>query len=214
MADIPGTSGNDSQRGTEGSDVLKGLEGDDHQRGGKGDDTYEPGPGRDTIQIEPEGGDDTVVGFEVGTDTLLFSGFTNIKSFDDLKPFITHGGGSSLIDVTAANGLRQGTGSLTILDQSVTVREVDTLSESDFAFTAQINPDLAPSPAPAAERPPERMPFEEFPSLPEPPPDPFPRGPNPGPDPPDPFDLPRGPMPVGVIFEPNTLSGGDGWWFP
>jgi hypothetical protein len=185
MATIGGTSGKDQQRGTDGDDVLTGLEGDDHQRGGRGDDTYDPGPGEDIIQIEPGGGYDTVSGFETGTDTLLFSGFRNIKSFDDLQPFMTVSSGDTVIDVARANGSQSATGPSLTAAQSVTVSGVESLGEDDFNFTAMICP-LCTTPEQRPEPKPQRMPFEEFPTLPEdlPPAPPIPPGP--GPDPPDP----------------------------
>jgi Ca2+-binding RTX toxin-like protein len=180
MAEFPGTSGNDQQQGTDGDDTLTGLEGDDIQRGGRGNDTYDPGPGQDIIQIEPGGGFDTVLGFETGTDTLEFSGFRNIKNFDALQPFMTTTDGDTVINVARANGSQAATGPSLTLAQSVTVEGVESLGKDDFDFTTPFR--VEPS---ILERP-VRMPFEEFPTLPEGLPDPFPRGPNPGPDPPNP----------------------------
>jgi Ca2+-binding RTX toxin-like protein len=70
MADIVGTSGNDTLTGTADRDYIRGLEGDDVINGGDGDDTLEGGAGNDRLDggdgndyIDSRGGgDDTLIG--------------------------------------------------------------------------------------------------------------------------------------------------------
>lgn len=58
MADITGTTGNDTLTGTSGDDTISGLSGDDTINAGDGNDTIDGGEGSDTIN--GEGGDDTI----------------------------------------------------------------------------------------------------------------------------------------------------------
>ena len=67
MADLTGTSGNDTLTGTAGGDNIQGLEGNDVINAGEGSDYANGAQGSDTLN--GEGGDDRLEGGE-GDDTL------------------------------------------------------------------------------------------------------------------------------------------------
>ncbi len=71
MADIYGTSGNDSLSGTPDNDNLFGLEGDDLLNGGAGSDQLYGGDGNDTLIVDSF---DTVIQGGTGIDTLTVEG--------------------------------------------------------------------------------------------------------------------------------------------
>ncbi len=81
MADLNGTSGDDTIVGTDAGDVIRGLGGNDILHGGKGDDTIFGGDGNDALYggegadgIYGEGGDDVYYIFDGDRATEL-SGF-------------------------------------------------------------------------------------------------------------------------------------------
>src|SRR6266480_717300 len=73
MANIVGTSGNDTLLGTSGQDTINGLAGDDYIDGGAGQDVIIGGLGNDTLAFSYGYGPIFAVGSE-GTDTFLFLG--------------------------------------------------------------------------------------------------------------------------------------------
>jgi Ca2+-binding RTX toxin-like protein len=72
MAEINGTSGNDTLNGTGDADVIRGLGGDDTINGGGGDDTLEGGDGVDTFT--GGAGNDFINGRFGNNDVAIFSG--------------------------------------------------------------------------------------------------------------------------------------------
>jgi Ca2+-binding RTX toxin-like protein len=72
MAEINGTSGNDTLNGTGDADVIRGLGGDDTINGGGGDDTLEGGDGVDTFT--GGAGNDFINGRFGHNDVAIFSG--------------------------------------------------------------------------------------------------------------------------------------------
>jgi Ca2+-binding RTX toxin-like protein len=93
---IIGHDGDDILSGLAGNDVLRGGAGDDRMTGGAGDDILEGGDGADQllgqagndtmtggagadsfILLRTEGDQDTITGFEIGTDKILLRGAGN-----------------------------------------------------------------------------------------------------------------------------------------
>ena len=82
MAEIRGTSGDDSLDGTadaddiwglRGADTLSGLDGDDRLTGGQGDDILTGGSGSDFFVFANDSGNDIITDFEDSIDRLVFS---------------------------------------------------------------------------------------------------------------------------------------------
>jgi Ca2+-binding RTX toxin-like protein len=78
IANVIGTSGNDTLTGNSGDNVLMGGSGDDVLEGGGGNDTLIGGPGSDTYVFAPDAGNVTVTEqpADSGTDVLDFSAFS------------------------------------------------------------------------------------------------------------------------------------------
>jgi Ca2+-binding RTX toxin-like protein len=71
MADIVGTTGDDTLNGTTGDDTIIGLAGNDVINGGDGNDRLDGGQGNDTFT--GGAGDDVILGFH-GNDTAIYAG--------------------------------------------------------------------------------------------------------------------------------------------
>ena len=82
-----GTSGNDNINGSDGEDKIYGLGGNDTLRGWGGADTFVFAPGH---------GNDYILDFEVGVDTVDLSGFmlSHAVTWDDLKAKMTEKSGN------------------------------------------------------------------------------------------------------------------------
>lgn len=81
-----GGSGNDSMEGGAGNDYLTGGSGDDSLSGGLGKDKLIGGSGSDQFvfkDVEGDVGRDTIYDFSMDEDSLLFSGFDHLQSFED-----------------------------------------------------------------------------------------------------------------------------------
>jgi Ca2+-binding RTX toxin-like protein len=74
-----GGSDNDDLRGEAGDDSLYGQDGNDTVWGGGGDDTLIGGDGDDTFRFDTGFGDDRIVDFVKGQDTIAIS---NVLAFD------------------------------------------------------------------------------------------------------------------------------------
>ena len=105
--------GDDLLRGGDGNDTLYGGKGEDTLIGGTGADTLSGGSGRDTFIFTPESGHDTIRDYDVGFNTIVLAGFSNIRSVEDLD--MEQHGDSVVIDLSGHGG-----GSITIEDFHVT----------------------------------------------------------------------------------------------
>ena len=108
---VSGGTGKDKIDGGAGDDTLKGGSGNDSLEGGEGDDTLFGGAGRDTLVFRASTpgrteGDDTVLGYEPGKDTI-----TIVEGASD-EVRVTTKGGNTIIDY--------GNGTITIEDQILT----------------------------------------------------------------------------------------------
>ena len=108
---VSGGTGKDKIKGGAGDDTLKGGSGNDRLEGGEGDDTLFGGVGRDTLVFRASTpgrseGDDTVLGYETGKDTI-----TIVEGASD-EVSVTTKGGNTIIDY--------GNGTITIEDQILT----------------------------------------------------------------------------------------------
>ena len=108
---VSGGTGKDKIDGGAGDDTLKGGSGNDSLEGGEGDDTLFGGAGRDTLVFRASTpgrteGDDTVLGYEPGKDTI-----TIVEGAAD-EVRVTTKGGNTIIDY--------GNGTITIEDQILT----------------------------------------------------------------------------------------------
>ena len=119
---VMGGEGDDTINGDGGNDWLLGEEGDDTITGGAGDDKMFGGGGADTFVVGPGHGDDTIMDFENGTDTIDLSAFTGITQFSDVTA--TQDGNNVVIDLSG-----QGGGTITL--QGFALSDLDA---SDFAF--------------------------------------------------------------------------------
>ena len=119
-----GAAGDDRLYGGRGDDTLAGGAGDDRLRGGPGDDTLTGGDGADTFFLAPDGGDDTVLDFGRGADTLDLTAFADVRSTADLD--LRQQDDRLVIDLAAHGG-----GSLALAG----VNRED-LAETDFVFFA------------------------------------------------------------------------------
>lgn len=68
---LSGHSGTDWLKGETGADTLAGGDGNDTLAGGAGNDLLNGGAGTDSFIFAPDGGSDTIKGFQRGTDRLL-----------------------------------------------------------------------------------------------------------------------------------------------
>lgn len=134
MAIMPGTNGND---------ILSGTEGDDYFTPIKGDDTVGVGPGRDSVEIEPWSGNDTILDFKSGEDTLLINFFPTIDSPDDVYPFVVHdfGTGVTTIDLSAAAGETPGMQVVAFRNSTMVWAEDIGVNTGEF-----YDPDYVPTP--------------------------------------------------------------------
>lgn len=100
--EIRGFRGEEVLDGGAGDDTLLGNLGDDTLIGGAGDDRMQGGPGFDSFVFrELEFGDDRiVVDFRIGSDTLDFTGISEIDGLEDFT--INQSGGNVLIEVNDA----------------------------------------------------------------------------------------------------------------
>ena len=112
---LDGGNGADELYGGPGRDVLVGGAGDDLLVGGSGNDTLYGGAGADTFVFGPTSGNDTIIGFEQGVDTIDLSAFTEGLSFQDAFDAVTitsvKGGavigfGDSSVHVAGANAVQ------------------------------------------------------------------------------------------------------------
>jgi Ca2+-binding RTX toxin-like protein len=72
-----GQLGKDTLYGNDGNDSLFGGDGNDTLSGGAGNDTLNGGAGNDTIVYAKGDGNDTIIDFVAGTDTLEYQDFTD-----------------------------------------------------------------------------------------------------------------------------------------
>ena len=94
--------GDDTIDGGGGGDWLHGEEGDDTLIGGTGNDTLYGGAGADTFVVGPGHGNDRIMDFENGTDTIDLTAFTGITQFSDVTA--TQEGDNVVIDLSAHGG--------------------------------------------------------------------------------------------------------------
>jgi hypothetical protein len=129
--------------GTNGNDILSGTQGDDYFTPIKGDDIVSTGPGRDSVEIEPYSGNDTIVDFTSGEDTLLINYFPTIDSPDDVYPFVVHDSdrGITTIDVSAAAAETPGTLVVTFRESTMVRAEDIGVNTGEF-----YDPDYVPYP--------------------------------------------------------------------
>ncbi len=73
---LDGGSGNDNLVGGDGNDNLVGGDGDNILNGGIGEDTLTGGNDADTFVLQPEGGTDLILNFQLEQDILGLSGLT------------------------------------------------------------------------------------------------------------------------------------------
>ena len=92
--EINGGSGNDVMYGEQGRDTINGNAGDDEIYGGEdkdtinggpGDDWLDGGPDADTFIFEPGNGNDYIMDYTVGTDSIQFKGFTRCYRHRDYE---------------------------------------------------------------------------------------------------------------------------------
>ncbi|MBX2855504.1 MAG: CHRD domain-containing protein [Rhodobacteraceae bacterium] len=81
---IVGDRGDDRLLGGEGDDVLLGFFGDDYLLGGAGADILSGGGGNDVYAFEAGGGQDVLIGFEVGADKIDISAYDGLTAEDVL----------------------------------------------------------------------------------------------------------------------------------
>ena len=79
---LQGAAGNDFVFGNDGDDIVRGDEGDDVVVGGRGSDVLLSGPGTDVYEFFAdqviEGEFDLIRDFELGADTIVVVGSTNV----------------------------------------------------------------------------------------------------------------------------------------
>jgi hypothetical protein len=84
--DLTGSGAGDTLYGNAGNNKISGLDGVDYLNGKTGNDILTGGlGGADTFMFRTGWGKDTVTDFEAGVDTLDLFGWSDIKSFNDLK---------------------------------------------------------------------------------------------------------------------------------
>lgn len=115
---ILGGTGNDRLSGGQGNDSLTGETGNDTLVGGLDNDALRGGDGQDNFAVSLGDGDDTVLDFAKGQDTITLAGFSGFQAFQQLE-------------IQVAN-----TDSLVILseDQGIRVTNVTNLDAGDFTF--------------------------------------------------------------------------------
>ncbi|MEO0911984.1 MAG: hypothetical protein AAFY59_03205 [Pseudomonadota bacterium] len=106
---LRGGVGNDILRGGLGRDVLNGFSGDDVLDGGQGADTLNGGQGSDTFVFQVLAGNDTIFGWEDGSDQIDLTAY-GIVSASALNNAISDRNGDAIVDLTALGG----SGSITI----------------------------------------------------------------------------------------------------
>lgn len=140
---LSGGGGDDQLHGGNGSDTLRGNGGDDWLLGGNGNDTLSGGSGRDVLEgwagddrlvggggrdayvVEADDGNDTIIGFQSGTDTIVLRDLGPPAgppaTFADLT--IEADGADMVVDLSAYGG-----------DASLRVAGVTDLAATDFTF--------------------------------------------------------------------------------
>ena len=114
-----GLNGNDTVRGGAGNDNVYGGNGDDMIIGGEGDDTLIGGNGTDSFLFDTGAGDDRILAFQQGLDTLVY--LNDVFDFSELT--ITQAG-SSVVIASAVGNI------------SVAGAVVSDFAEDDFVFAA------------------------------------------------------------------------------
>jgi len=89
---LNGGDGDDVLYGGAFSDILDGGADNDLLRGGGGNDVLNGGSGADKFQMRQGAGDDIIVDFESGIDTLIFKGVNGVSSEADLAMVQTASG--------------------------------------------------------------------------------------------------------------------------
>ena len=115
----------DQLTGDAGANLLYGFDGDDVLSGGAGNDTLRGDGGADTFIFAEGGGNDRVIDFTSGEDSISVSG---IESFADLQALITQNGNDVRIQLSS-------TDSITLVGT-----QVADLSESDFDLPDEVIP--------------------------------------------------------------------------
>ena len=93
---IVGGAGDDTIDGGAGEDWIAGGDGDDRLTGGAGDDDLRGGCGADTFVFGTAHGNDTITGFEDGTDVIDLSALAGVNQLSDLT--ITADGNDTVIN--------------------------------------------------------------------------------------------------------------------
>ena len=101
---VMGGEGNDTIDGGAGNDLLLGEEGDDTITGGAGDDVLIGGSGEDTFVFAAGHGEDTIMDFTNGTDTIDLGAFTGISQYSDVSDNATQVGDDVVIDLSSFGG--------------------------------------------------------------------------------------------------------------
>ena len=119
---IEGGSGDDTLYGGAGMDSIYGGAGEDTLEGGEGDDKLHGGEDADTFVFKAGHGNDRILDFANGEDTIDLTAITAITSFEDLT--ISKSGNNAVIDLTDHGGGK------------ITLQSVDTsvLDAEDFVF--------------------------------------------------------------------------------
>lgn len=118
MAEIKGTSGNDTLRGTNGGDIIQGLAGDDrlfglagndYLLGGKGSDLLEGASGNDTYEVDTQG--DRIVetsnqGIDLVESSITFTLSSNLENLDLKGSRNINGTGNASTNVLRGNSGR------------------------------------------------------------------------------------------------------------
>lgn len=128
---LAGEGGDDTLDGGRGNDRLEGGTGNDTLDGGPGDDTLTGGAGADTFVFAPGGGDDAVLDFRDGEDTIDLTAFDELRALADLA--LQQQDPHLVIDLTGHGG-----GTVTLHGVSAA-----DLAESAFAFAAEDMPAIA-----------------------------------------------------------------------
>ncbi len=119
---IEGGSGDDTIYGGAGLDSIFGGAGEDTLEGGAGDDELDGGADADTFVFAPGHGNDIILDFTNGEDTIDLTAITGITGFENLT--INKSGNDTVIDLTDHGGGK-------IILQSV---DSSVLDAEDFAF--------------------------------------------------------------------------------
>lgn len=119
---IEGGSGDDTIYGGAGLDRIYGGAGEDTLEGGEGDDELHGGEDADTFVFKPGHGNDRILDFTNGEDTIDLTAITGITGFEDLT--ISKSGNNAVIDLTDHGG-----GKITLQSVDSSVLDAD-----DFTF--------------------------------------------------------------------------------